>query len=746
MLFRPFLSFVFFFPWLTLANSASLADEVPSPLEAPTGLMVDLLRFPERTIIDRSEPWFSWIINDPRRGARQVAWQIQLRQVNADTPLWDSGKVSSADSVAVPYQGPELLAGTTYQWHVRTWNEQDAVSPWSQTQFFHTADRMHPGYRLTHSEGANQNFTNRPALLMNWDVPVKSVQLASDRWYFEFDKAAFGNLAIIWEEPPAGSELSVHLAEKLAGDYQLDRQPPGSVRYQQHSLRFQEGIQLHQPALHWTPPGWMKEGFLGLSPGLAQVMPFRFALLENVPPGFRPAMVQRGWLSIPFDEQAARFESSRPGLDTIWELCRYTIQATSFAGLYVDGDRERKPYEADTYVNQLAHYNVDRSYGMARHTLEYLLQRPTWPLEWHPFTVMIAWEDYLHTGDLRSLAVSYDQLSVKTLVDLARDDGLIDVSLQTPELLAALNLGESLRIVVDWPPGERDQHQITNVDAVANAFHYRALVLMQKIADVLERPEEAAIWGERAARVRAQYQQVFFDTDTGRYRDGEGVAHSSLHANLFPLAFDLVPEAHQATVLESVQSRGAACSVYAAHFLLEILFRHGEPQAAIELIDSRGVRSWHNMIKQGATMTMEAWDQRYKTNQDWNHPWATGPVAAIGRYLVGVTPLEAGYRRLRVAPQPGDLDWFTAQIPTLRGPVRMKWSKSSGEVNCQLELPANTQVEFLLPNASWETVRESGRLVLESSDLTLRESSDGRQVLELGGGTYEFTFPNASPE
>lgn len=145
-------------------------------------------------------------------------------------------------------------------------------------------------------------------------------------------------------------------------------------------------------------------------------------------------------------------------------------------------------------------------------------------------------------------------------------------------------------------------------------------------------------------------------------------------------------------------------------------------------------------------MTMEAWDQRYKTNQDWNHPWATGPVAAIGRYLVGVTPLEAGYRRLRVAPQPGDLDWFTAQIPTLRGPVRMKWSKSSGEVNCQLELPANTQVEFLLPNASWETVRESGRLVLESSDLTLRESSDGRQVLELGGGTYEFTFPNASPE
>jgi len=43
-----------------------------------------------------------------------------------------------------------------------------------------------------------------------------------------------------------------------------------------------------------------------------------------------------------------------------------SIKATTFAGLYVDGDRERIPYEADAYLNQLSHYYTDNDVQMAR--------------------------------------------------------------------------------------------------------------------------------------------------------------------------------------------------------------------------------------------------------------------------------------------------------------------------------------------------------------------------------------------
>ena len=52
-------------------------------------------------------------------------------------------------------------------------------------------------------------------------------------------------------------------------------------------------------------------------------------------------------------------------------------------GLYIDGDRERIPYEADALINQLSHYALDTEYSLARNTFEHLMLHPTWPTEWH---------------------------------------------------------------------------------------------------------------------------------------------------------------------------------------------------------------------------------------------------------------------------------------------------------------------------------------------------------------------------
>ncbi len=94
--------------------------------------------------IDTPAPRFSWEVNDPRRGANQSAYQIlvasQEKLLRADRgDIWDSGKITSNQSVHVPFAGKKLASGTRYFWKVRTWDAQGAPSPYSKTAWFETA-------------------------------------------------------------------------------------------------------------------------------------------------------------------------------------------------------------------------------------------------------------------------------------------------------------------------------------------------------------------------------------------------------------------------------------------------------------------------------------------------------------------------------------------------------------------------------------------------------------------------------
>ena len=77
--------------------------------------------------IDASRPGFSWRMESPRRGALQTAYQVQVATSEAllysgKPDMWDSGRVVSRRSVAVPYDGKPLRSRTAYYWRVRLWD------------------------------------------------------------------------------------------------------------------------------------------------------------------------------------------------------------------------------------------------------------------------------------------------------------------------------------------------------------------------------------------------------------------------------------------------------------------------------------------------------------------------------------------------------------------------------------------------------------------------------------------------
>jgi hypothetical protein len=264
----------------------------------------------------------------------------------------------------------------------------------------------------------------------------------------------------------------------------------------------------------------------------------------------------------------------------------------------------------------------------------------------------------------------------------------------------------------------------TPVNTVVNAFHLRALRLMAEMAAALDRRDGAAEYSSREQRVRALFQETLFDRRQRLYRDGKDTDHVSLHANLFPLAFGLVPEEHQSQVARWLAKRGMACSVYAAQYLLEGLFEYGASAEAIRLITAPGDRSWRHMVESGTTITWEAWDLKYKPNQDWNHAWGAAPANLLPRYVLGVQPLTPGWQQARIRPRPVSLVYAEGKVPTPRGPIFVKWTKNPRftlrvtlpeGMTARIELPAeDVTAEILSDGNPVAASRESDRWILDA--------------------------------
>lgn len=549
------------------------------------------------------------------------------------------------------------------------------------------------------------------------EAPVSIEQISDDVWLVDFGRASFGNVRV---HAPAGTtgDVRFHFGEAFK-DGRVDREPGGTVRYYDVPVRLDGSTSIlaapppderntgkthfsltHPPAI-LTPAEW------------GVVAPFRWLEIEGWP-GTPKAeyFVRQSAFARTWDDHAAAFTSSDDTLNRIWDLCRYSIKATTFAGVYVDGDRERIPYEADAYLNQLSHYGTDNDVQMARDTIDHLIQHGTWPTEWPPHMIMMVHADWMRTGDAAWAAGRYEALKPLMLSARVGPDGLVRST------GAHIKRGD----IVDWPKQERDGYVFTEVNTVVNAFHLHTLRLMSELATAIGKPDEAADFRRERAQALEVFNRTLLDATSGRYRDGIGTDHASQHASLFALAFDLVPAADRDRVTEFVISRGMACSVYAAQYLLEALFNNEAGKAALDLILADNDRSWRHMVNSGTTITWEAWDLKYKPNQDWNHAWGAAPANLLPRFVLGVEALTPGGDLLRIRPHPGMLDRAAGKIPSRHGAVGISWTRDESfqlmvtlppGVSARVELPAGgPDQQVYLNNHPVEAARVDARWIL----------------------------------
>lgn len=557
--------------------------------------------------------------------------------------------------------------------------------------------------------------------------PVRVVEKAHDHYFFDFGREIVGTVRVGFRGRD-GATARLRLGEELEG--------PDSVRYNLRANCLYEDV--------WT----LRDGEQQLE--LYDYRGFRYG--EVVGPGqtIDPDSIAAIVRHYPADPMGSRFESSDQELNALWELAKYSIIMGS-QEVYMDcPTREKANYSLDTYLQMSAAYYLTGEVNLGRRSTELLLQsapdgklrclgpaaRDHFFTEYALYPVLMAWRYYMYTADMGFLDRNYGALArVARYFEetFSREDGLLE------------GTDAVLRDLVDWPMDRRDGHEILAVNIVPNSVYYRVLKDLEQIAALVGDSAGSKRFAARADQVRKAINTRLWDEANRRYLDGIGKEgrshHSSLHANVFPLAMGVVPSERVPEVVAFIKTRGLNCNTFLAMFLFEALYDHGAADYAYKLLTADGEDSPMHMVREGATTTWEAWALDQKWNTSLFHPATAFTAYIMASRMMGVTPLAPGFRRIRVKPQLVEVEEAAIQIPTPYGPVRLHCrQRVQNYFSLSLEIPPNTTAQVYVPRVGSSTAA----LVLDGTVHPARIEGDWLVLDSLSPGWHRVATGDMS--
>jgi alpha-L-rhamnosidase len=311
---------------------------------------------------------------------------------------------------------------------------------------------------------------------------------------------------------------------------------------------------------------------------------------------------------------------------------------------------------------------------------------------WGDAAVIIPWTLYECYGSVRILEEQYD--SMKGWVDYIRsqaEDGLWNKGFHFADWVA-----------LDAKEGERIG--ATPPYLCATAYYAYSAGLLAKTAKVLGKDDDAELYQKLRSEITESYKNEFFT------KDGQLTARTQT-AHILSLVFDLTPRAFiprtTDTLVTLIEENGGhfVTGFLGTPYFCRALSQNGKLAEAYALLQREEYPSWLYQVKMGATTVWEHLDSIKPDGTMWsssmnsfNH-YAYGAVGDwLYRTVAGINPLEPGYKKIRIEPNPGGtLTWAEASLKTPYGTVAVRWELDDGKFTMDVTVPPNTTAEIVLP-------------------------------------------------
>ena len=319
---------------------------------------------------------------------------------------------------------------------------------------------------------------------------------------------------------------------------------------------------------------------------------------------------------------------------------------------------------------------------------------------WGDAAVWVPWALWTAYGNTQTLRDAYPLMTAHTrsVAGVLSPSGLWDTGFQFGDWLDP-----------DAPADDPGKSKAPS-GVVATACAFRTASLLVQTAELLGEHADAAEFMALRSRIGAAFRE--------HYVHGGRVASDSATAYALAIAFELVEDRDRQKagdrLAELVRAADHRISTGFAGtpFVNDALTITGHLDDAYALLLQREAPSWLYAVTMGATTIWERWDSMLPDGSinpgemtSFNH-YAFGAVADwMHRSVAGLAPLEAGYRRILVAPQPGGgLTWARASLETPYGLAAVHSEMDGDALRIEVTVPEGTEAVLRLPGRDDETV------------------------------------------
>lgn len=193
------------------------------------------------------------------------------------------------------------------------------------------------------------------------------------------------------------------------------------------------------------------------------------------------------------------------------------------------------------------------------------------------------------------------------------------------------------------------------------AEHAAGAVAAARICRQLGRAEEADRCVERIAELAAAIESRWLQ-DRQLYADGASGGDASQFTQALVMVAGGVSAERVPRLAAALRSAAAVADLRQAFFLADGLWRVGQGARALEVVRNQWLRI---ADREGPT-----WRDKRGTEAGLLAP---GPDYLLARWLLGVSPLEPGFRRARVRPSFDLIPTARAELQTPNGQISLFW-------------------------------------------------------------------------
>lgn len=318
-------------------------------------------------------------------------------------------------------------------------------------------------------------------------------------------------------------------------------------------------------------------------------------------------------------------------------------------------------------------------------------------------TIFIAWELYQQYGDVQVLRKFYP--GIKKYMDYMETKGLPGI-------------GEELIIgpLGDWLAVEETDNQL-----LWNAFYYREVVLMKKIAIILDE-KGVEKYGKLADEIKKFWNDTFVDRKTGITKTIEGKRCDTQTSYAIGLVYGVIDDGELAgkNLLRKVKENDYKITTgfFGTGLINPALSEAGFTGDAYKLMLQTELPSWLYPVTQGATTIWERWNSYTQEDgfggqnamNSFNHYSLGSVLSWIYNTVLGIKQDEEfpGYKHFILKPTVEVLEYAKGQIASPYGLIKSEWTRKNGKVVYYCEVPVNCSATVYLGNGEKKDVGSGG--------------------------------------